>query len=73
MIPSARGAGPGGQLSGGFDLTDAMVTLTSSGTATSTYTVPSHPDRASGDVEVQTIINVEPSTTTAGTPLDTAF
>lgn len=56
------------RLSGGIDPNDAVVSA--AGAAAGVYTVPTTPDCAYGEVEVNTFIVVESDTTTPGTPLD---
>jgi hypothetical protein len=53
------------------DLQPAFVSSTDQGSATGVRAVPSHPDCATGTVEVQTFDQTLPSSTTAGTPLST--
>jgi hypothetical protein len=54
------------RLLGGVDPSDAVVSA--AGSAVGVYTVPASPDCAFGELEIDTFILVESTTTTPGTP-----
>jgi hypothetical protein len=60
-------------VNGVTDLQPAFVSLTEQGSGTGVFTVPSHPECAPGTVEVLGFDETMPSSTTAGTPMDTAL